>query len=396
MASSYAYYCDVFRNRTMPFAFVDLDLFDKNVEAVLQRAGDKPICLASKSIRCIGMLRRIQHASPRFHSIMAYSVREAVFLCEQGFDNILVAYPVLSEARAPGFVEAVRQGKTVTLMVDCRGHVDLLDDLGRSHDLVVPLCMDVDMADVYPGLYFGVRRSPVRTVEDALALWEHIRRCRHVRLDGVMGYEAQIAGLPDSPPGTFAKNLLVRLLKGRSVRRVAARRTEIVGALKRAGCSLRFVNGGGTGSVESTREEDVVTEVTVGSGFYAPALFDHYARFRHEACAGFALEVVRRPGPHIYTCQGGGYIASGPAHPNRLPSPWLPEGAQLTSTEGAGEVQTPVLYRGAEVLDLGSPIFMRHAKAGELCERFNTLLLAANGSVVDEVATYRGGGKCFI
>jgi len=59
-------------------------------------------------------------------------------------------------------------------------------------------------------------------------------------------------------------------------------------------------------------------------------------------------------------------------------------------------VQTPVLYKGTEKLKLGDPIFMRHAKAGELCERFNSLLLVAEGKIIDEVKTYRGEGKCFL
>lgn len=148
--------------------------------------------------------------------------------------------------------------------------------------------------------------------------------------------------------------------------------------------------------METTVQEDVVTEVTVGSGFYSPTLFDHYTRFRHEPAAGFAIEVVRRPAPEIYTCQGGGYIASGAAGPDKLPQPWLPEGARLTTNEGAGEVQTPVIYEGSVSLNLGSPIFMRHSKAGELCERFRTLLLVSEGKVVDEVNTYRGDGQCFL
>ncbi len=89
----YQYYKRIFRDTPMPFAFVDLDLFDENVRAVLERARGKPIRIASKSIRCLSLLRRIQAASPLFRSIMAYSVREAVFLARNGFDDLLVAYP---------------------------------------------------------------------------------------------------------------------------------------------------------------------------------------------------------------------------------------------------------------------------------------------------------------
>ena len=396
MNKQYAYYCTVFSDRQLPFAFVDLDRFNRNANTVLDRAGKLPVCLASKSIRCVALIKHLQARSPRFHSIMAYSAREAVFLFEQGLNNILIAYPTWSEAATSGITEMIRAGKTLALMVDCTEQVDLLESLGNQKDVIVPLCMDMDMSSRYPGLHFGVRRSNITKPQQALALWEHIRSCKHVRLDGVMGYEAQIAGVQDNPPDAFWKNQLVRFLKRRSVREVAERRAAIVHALRDAGCELRFVNGGGTGSIESTIQEEVVTEVTAGSGFYSPTLFDHYRHFRHQPAAGYAIEIVRQPAPTIYTCQGGGYIASGAAGPDKLPKPWLPEGARLSPTEGAGEVQTPVIYDGPEPLSLGAPIFMRHSKAGELCERFRTLLLVSEGEIVDEVTTYRGDGQCFV
>ncbi|HNR30510.1 MAG TPA: amino acid deaminase/aldolase, partial [Candidatus Hydrogenedentes bacterium] len=89
-------------------------------------------------------------------------------------------------------------------------------------------------------------------------------------------------------------------------------------------------------------------------------------------------------------------IASGAAAPDKLPQPYLPEGARLIVQEGAGEVQTPVRYDGPEKLGLGDPVFMRHAKAGELCERFNTLLLVSRGRIIEETPTYRGQGWCFL
>ena len=211
-----------------------------------------------------------------------------------------------------------------------------------------------------------------------------------------MGYEAQIAGVGDRYPGAWAKNLLVRLLKRHSVRVVAERRAEMVQAVRELGIPLRFVNGGGTGSLATTARDPSVTEVTVGSGLYAPVLFDYYRDFRYQPAAGFAIEIVRRPRPGIYTCAGGGYVASGAAGRDKLPMPYLPEGTRLLPLEGAGEVQTPVRYEGPIALNLGDPVFLRHAKAGELCERFDRLHLFSEGRIVGEATTYRGDGRCFL
>ncbi len=387
---------EAFRGRMLPFAYVDLDSFDKNVRDIAARAGTMPVCVASKSVRSLGMLRRIFDASPQFHSIMAFSVREAVHLAGNGFDNILVAYPVWSEARAAGFADALRAGKTIRLMVDLEEHLEFLEEVAAQQGVTIPVCIDLDMSMSLPGLHFGVRRSGVTTPEQAVRLYEISRDCPHLRLDALMGYEAQIAGVQDQMPGAFAKSALVRMLKGRSIRQLRARRKAVVDALRKAGCDLKVVNGGGTGSLETTREEQVVTEVTAGSGFYSPTLFDHYKQFHHLPAAGFAIEIVRRPTEAIFTCHGGGYIASGPPGWDRHPQPFLPTGAKLLPLEGAGEVQTPIQYTGPEALTIGDPIFMRHAKAGELCERFTTLLLVQGGEVIGETTTYRGDGMCFL
>jgi D-serine deaminase-like pyridoxal phosphate-dependent protein len=156
---------------------------------------------------------------------------------------------------------------------------------------------------------------------------------------------------------------------------------------------LRFVNGGGTGSVQGTAVEPAVTEVAAGSGLFAPTLFDAYTSFTPRPAAFFALPVVRRPRRGVSTVLGGGYPASGAPGRDRLPRPAFPPGLKLDRQEGAGEVQTPL--HGAS-LNIGDRVWFRHAKAGELCERFDVLHLIEGDRVVDVVPTYRGEGKAFL
>ena len=184
-------------------------------------------------------------------------------------------------------------------------------------------------------------------------------------------------------------------MQAASARELAARRAEVVAAV-RAVAALRFVNGGGTGSVERTAAEPAVTEVAAGSGLFAPTLFDAYRAFTPRPAAFFALPVVRRPAPGVATVLGGGYLASGAAGADRLPRPVLPAGLRLDRQEGAGEVQTPVTGEAAHALRIGDRVWFRHAKAGELCERFDAVHLIRGGAVVETVPTYRGEGKTFL
>ena len=98
----------------------------------------------------------------------------------------------------------------------------------------------------------------------------------------------------------------------------------------------------------------------------------------------------------MITALGGGYLASGAANRGRLPAPYLPAGLRLDRQEGAGEVQTPLIGPAADRLRIGDRVWLRHAKAGELCERFSELHLIEGNTVVATVPTYRGEGKTFL
>lgn len=375
-------------------AYVDLDLFDKNVADIIPRAAGKKIRIASKSVRVPELIKRVLDTSDVYQGLMCYSPREMVYLSQQGFDDLLMGYPIWNEADILPVCQELKKGKQLVLMVDSVEHINHLQAIGSAQGVEILVCLDLDMSSDYPGLHFGVWRSSVRKASDAKPVIDAVLKSPNVKLEGLMGYEAQIAGLGDSVKGQGPKNAVVKMLKSMSVKEIAKRRAEVVKMIADAGIELRFVNGGGTGSLDTTTEEDVVTEVTVGSGFFAPALFDHYEKFKFLPAAAYAIEVVRSPKEGTYTCLGGGFIASGEIGKLKEPVILFPEGAKLTDQEGVGEVQTPVLYSAK--LEMGDPVILRHSKAGELCEHFNEVLLIQNGKVVGEAKTNRGLGYAFL
>jgi D-serine deaminase-like pyridoxal phosphate-dependent protein len=383
-----------------PFALVDLDAMRANAEDLERRAAPKPIRLASKSLRCRSLQERVLDRQG-FQGTLAFTLPEALWLASHGARDLLVAYPT-ADRRALRALAGLEGGARVTLMVDSLEQLDLIEAaVGGVGELRV--CIDVDAGWRTLGgrLRIGVKRSPQHTPAQAGELARAILARERLRLVGIMLYEAQIAGLGDAPPDRPLRARAIAAMQARSARELAPRRAAVVAAvqdaLARSGAPpLELVNGGGTGSLELTAAEPAVTEVSAGSGLYGPTLFDAYRAFTPHPAALFALPVVRRPGRGVVTALGGGYLASGPADAARLPTPHLPRGLRLDRQEGAGEVQTPLLGGAADGLRLGDRVYLRHAKAGELCEHFTSLHLLEGERIVDEVPTYRGEGQCFL
>ena len=379
-----------------PFALVDLDAFWSNAGDMARRAGGKPIRLASKSVRCRALQRVVLDREPGFAGILSFTLPEALWLAGHGFEDLLVAYPTTDRAALAEWA-AHPAGGEIAVMVDCEEHLNLIERAAGHQRPELRVCIDVDAgwAPLGGRVRVGVKRSPLRTPEAAAALARAIVARPGLRLAGLMAYEAQIAGLGDRPPGRRLMGAAIRLVQAGSARELAARRAAVVAAVREV-APLEFVNGGGTGSLERTAREPAVTELGAGSGLYGPTLFDAYGAFSPRPAALFALSIVRKPARSIATTLGGGYLASGPADSARLPRPHLPRGLRLDRQEGAGEVQTPLLGDPARDLRIGDRVWFRHAKAGELCERFDTLHLLAGETIVDAVPTYRGEGRCFL
>lgn len=394
--SGYDRYEAAFGDLEPPFAFVDLDALWANAEDMLGQAAGKPIRVATKSVRCRPLTQRVLDRSPGFHGLLNLTLPEAIWLWHNGFRNLVVAYPWTGRS-ALGELGAITSEDPVgapAVMVDSPEHLELIESATSGP---VRVCMDLDVGywPLSGRLKFGPKRSPIRDAHAAGALARDITGRKQLRLVGVMAYEGQIAGVADRVPGRAFENLAIRVMQRASTRDVAARRAEMVAAV-RAVADLEFVNGGGTGSVESTVAEDVITEVAAGSGLYCPALFDGYRSFSALPAAWYVLSVVRRPSPAIATVLGGGWVASGASGPDRLPVPSWPPGLALTKLEGAGEAQTPLRGRGAARLQVGDRVWFRHAKAGELCERVDALHVVDGDRIVATVPTYRGEGRAFL
>jgi len=374
-----------------PLMVVDLDAFDANAADLVRRARGLPIRVASKSLRVPALVRRAL-AHEGFQGVLAYTLAEALWLEQEGVsDDLVVAYPTVDRGALARLVSSPAAAGRITLMVDDLAHLDVIDSVRSSHAVPVRVAIDVDAGLWVGGQHVGPKRSPLHDAAAVLDLARAITSRHGFRLVGVMTYEGQVAGVADDVPGQRAKSAVVRRLKSLSMTQLETRRGEIAAGL-RGLVELEFWNAGGSGSVQDTAADPVVTEIAAGSGLLVPTLFDHYRSFEPRPASYLGLPVTRRPSSTIATVHGGGLVASGPAGADRLPTPWAPAGLHLTGLEGAGEVQTPLTGRSAAMLEIGDLVWFRHAKSGEPFEHANTVHLLSGDRFVDQARTYRGHG----
>lgn len=382
-----------------PFAVVDVAAFDSNARDLSRRSGGLPIRVVTKSLRCRYLIERVL-ARPGYRGVMCYSLAEALWLHAAGTsDDLLVAYPTADRAALRALAADATARRHITVTIDCAAHLDFIDaTLGEGHP-EIRVCLELDLSwrplGDQSAVQIGTWRSPLREPAQAALFAETILARPGFALAGVLGYEGQIAGLGDTPPGRPVRAAVIRAIQARSAAELRERRAETVRRIRTL-TTLEFVNGGGTGSLESTSADESVTELAAGSGLVGPTLFDAYRKFRPQPALLYALPVVRRPGPRIATLFSGGYVASGTGTPDRLPAPFRPAGLRLSRIEGAGEVQTPVIGAAAGKLSLGDRVWLRHAKGGELAERFTEYhLIDPDAPDGPSAPTYRGEGQCF-
>lgn len=376
-----------------PFAVIDLGALVANARSLATRAAGKPVRIATKSVRCRAISDGVLQQINGFEGILALTLPEALWLAET-CDDVVVGYPSTDKAALARLAADDDLARRVTLMVDAIEQLDYIESVISSAGAPIRVCLDLDASlRLLKGrVHLGPRRSPVHSPAAAAQLARAIVARRRFRLVGLMAYEGQIAGVGDDA-GSRLNRLQIRVMQSTSIAELAKRRAAAVAAV-RSVIDLEFVNGGGTGSIETTVAEDAVTEVAAGSGLYCPTLFDGYRRFSAVPAAFFVTGVVRRPSPDIATVLGGGWVASGAAGADRLPTPIWPSGLRLTSLEGAGEAQTPLV--NASRLRVGDRVWFRHAKAGELCERVERLHLVHEGKLIATVPTYRGESHAFL
>lgn len=384
-----------------PSAWLNLDNLDKNIDIVNKKTSAKNLRIATKSLRSLDVLKYIIAKTPHYVGVMSYSASESLYLLENGIDDILCAYPQMDKDSILKCLAFQKQGKKIVWMLDNLEHWQFLNSIVEEANLDedINVCLDINLSMPLPFLYFGTKRSRTKSLDEVKQLIKKTKEFKRVKLVAIMGYEAQIAGVSEKLPQKAYQAPFIKFLKKLSKKDVSKRRFEIVHWLKTQGYDLRLVNGGGSGSMEFTCQQEEVTEITVGSAYYFPAYFSYMSTMQDlNPAAGFVLQVTRKPEAGVITCHSGGFIASGAIGRDKAPVVLYPNYLDFLQNEGFGEVQTPmqILDKSKQdTINIGDYVWLRHAKAGELSEHFNYFYCYKDGEFKQKFTTYRGEGKAF-
>lgn len=392
------------KDEPTPYCAVDLNRLVcnyKQLDRMAQNPYGKllPFRIATKSIRSPQFIEWIFQHCPRFgNRLMAYRVREALFLLKSLPQcDVLVAYPSLERTELEEVCRYLKEyPKTkLTLMVSSKNHVELLSLLARENQITIRVCIDVSVKTF--GV-FGASRTAIETPGQLESFILLLLRHPSLKLVGLMGYEAQIAGLPDNTPDQFFRNHTIGFLKKQSIKKIHALRQKYLDVYRKVFKNeLEFFNGGGSGSLDTSAKDQALTELTVGSGLICPRQFLYYHNLREkiQPAVFFALRVTTQIDANRFQCTSGGFIASGvPQDKSKLPLVVYPFDTDFDKQEGCNETVSMVRAPKHKLRE-GDLVYCIHGKAGELFERFPEIIAIHDAKVIGRFPTYVGEGKFF-
>ena len=207
----------------MPAMFIDLDVFDHNVRklADIVSGSGKKLRLATKSIRCPALIRRaLEIGGNNFKGLMCYSVQEAGFLADQGFDDLFVAYPTVQYTDVVEALRLIKAGKALVLTIDSIsniGKIDLACRRAKAVNVKIRVAVDLDMrTPIMPLIKVGAHRSVLNSMDKLHTLWKESKKSNNIEIVAMIGYEAVVAGVPDYNRYSAIPGFIINWLKRKS------------------------------------------------------------------------------------------------------------------------------------------------------------------------------------
>ncbi len=387
-----------------PLAYVDLDAFDANGAALARAAGSQPVRIATKSLRCDALIDRAIGLEEQFRGAMAFTIDEALHLAARGIDDVLIGYPSAEPgplARLAAWT-AQRPDHRLRPMVDATEQLDRIAAAARAAGTEVAVCVDLD-ASWRPAGARGpaIGRSAHRCAPPSRCSRSSAmpRRTEGVRVDALMAYDGQVAGVGDAPPGRPLRSRAIQLMQRQSLEDLYDRVPRIVAAVERELASdggLRLVNVGGTGSLSRMRDLTAATELTAGSASTPPALFDAYRHLDLQPAAFFVLPWCGAPGRAPSPCSAAATSPRVRPGPIACRCPSSRRACGSIATRAPARCRRRSRARPRAPSESATAWRFRHARLASSASGSRALHLVRGSELHGTVPTYRGAGLTFL
>jgi len=224
-----------------PALVVDLDILETNLREMAAYCASHGLSLRPHTkTHKIPAIARMQVRSGA-RGITVAKLGEAELMAREGFDDILVAYPIVGASKLARLVELAKKIR-VTISTDSLEVARGISDAARSQGATVRLLAEMDA---------GLRRCGVQTPEELAALAQAMTRLPNIEFLGFMFFPGQIRVSPKEQ---------IPILE-----RIDARLREAQTLLYRSGIELSVVSGGSTPTAYQSHHMKTVTEIRPGT-----------------------------------------------------------------------------------------------------------------------------------
>lgn len=224
-----------------PSLILDLDIMERNIASMADYAAQSKVGLRPhiKTHKMPQIAERQMHAGAI--GITSAKHSEAAVMAAAGIRDILIAYPIVSAAKADALARLVANGTKITVSLDSEVAAQCLSDAAVRSGQRFSLLIEIDV---------GFGRCGLATPQLAVSLAHFISRLPSVDFGGLMYYPGHIFA-----PGPEKHARLVE---------VNARVNAAYEALLSAGFDIPVISGGSSPTARNSHQFDHLTEIRPG------------------------------------------------------------------------------------------------------------------------------------
>jgi D-serine deaminase-like pyridoxal phosphate-dependent protein len=224
-----------------PSLLLDLDVMERNIARMAAYCKQSHIALRPHiKTHKIPAIAQRQIAAGAI-GITAAKPSEALIMADGGMSDILIAYPIVSPAKAEILASLIARGITISVSLDSPEAAECLAAAAHRVGVTISLLVEIDV---------GFGRCGVASPEQAVALATTISRLPGARFGGLMYYPGHLFVKPPD--------------QDRLIEEVDEKVEATYAALSAAGFEIPVVSGGSTPTALRSAEFSHLTEIRPG------------------------------------------------------------------------------------------------------------------------------------